>query len=106
MPQVGLDCHSYGVPVRDMQRAYVRGPGGSNAIEPMVTETPIRETLVEVPTFTDIIGRPIPVGELVTEDVNAGTGLVLSSNLVELKLVLPAAHAGPIDIALHFKPHG
>lgn len=96
--EIGFDPLTQGKRSRDMERTYVRGPGGPNAIHSVMGEEAAAEAAAEVLGLADIAGVKVAVGGRFAEDVDAGPLLVVGPDGVELELVLLAGCAGPVDV--------
>lgn len=82
MPEVCLDTLSQGKSTRDVDRAYIRGPVGLNAIPHVMTGELAEKSSLEVVSLSDVDGVPVPVRGLPAEDVDAREGIVVDPDRV------------------------
>jgi hypothetical protein len=87
MSEVGLDIEAFRKRSRNMQRAYVRGPGGNNAVPGVMTRKFIGETTGKVISLANIYRLPIPVSQFMAENIDAGTRQIDRPDCVVLGFV-------------------
>lgn len=97
LPEIGFNTLSQGQLSRDMERAYVRGPGGPNAIPSVMPEEAASQSAAEVFRLADVAGVPRPVGGLFAEDVDAGPLVIVRPDGAEMEFVLATGSAGPVN---------
>lgn len=97
MPEISFDVPTQGIPAGDMERADVCSPTADNAIPLMMLPKFVGDASGKIVRLSDIDRLPIAVGSLPTEDVNAGPGVILGANSMEVKVIAFTARPEPKD---------
>jgi hypothetical protein len=95
LPEVRLDGLSQGKSAGNVETADVCGPGGPNALPPVMEGEFLGQAPREVIGLADIAGVPVPVEGHLAEDVDAGTLEVAHPNLVKLEGISLSGLADP-----------
>jgi len=96
VPKVGLNPKALSS-VGDVQGAYVRGPGGPNALPAMMRRKFIGDASGKVVRLADIYRVPLTLPERPAEDVNTRAGMVRNAERIQLKLITRSGCAEPED---------
>lgn len=87
MSEVGLDIEAFREHSGNMQRAYVRGPGGNNALPGVMLRKFIGETAGKVVRLADIYRLPFVVRDLTAKNIDAGNNAIRGTDAVVLHFI-------------------
>ena len=96
MAKIGLDLETFRQTADNMQGAYVRGPGGDNAIPTMVMRKFIGETATKIVRLANIYRIPAK-RRTFAEDVHPRSNVVDGADCVVLGFVSRSGNAVPHD---------